>query len=65
MKNGLIKKWIQGRKNEKHGMSNSRKESLGKKAANLVKDEPVNCSSHSDEEENIGEIPDAKQQKLH
>lgn len=36
-----------------------------KKAANLVKDEPVNCSSHSDEEENIGEIPDAKQQKLH
>lgn len=34
-------------------------------SGNLVKYEPVNCSSHSDEEENIGEIPDGKQEKLH
>lgn len=32
--------------------------------ANLVKDEPVESSSHSDSEENIGQISSVEQQKL-
>lgn len=34
-------------------------------STNIVKDEPVNCSSHSDEEEDIGEISSHKQEKHH
>lgn len=41
------------------------KRKSGNYSTNLVKDEPVNCSTHSNKEENIGEIPDAKKQKLH
>lgn len=64
MRNGLIKKWSRGEEitawNGQFYREKSRKNST-----NLEKDEPVNRSSHSDKEENIGEIPDAKEQKLH
>lgn len=32
-------------------------------STNIVKDEPVNSSSHSDEEEDIGKISGGKQEK--
>lgn len=46
-------------------MSNPIKKEYGNNSTNLVKYEPVDCSSHSNEEENIGEISNAKQEKLH
>lgn len=32
---------------------------------NIVQDEPVNCSSHSDGEENIGEVATSEEDKHH
>lgn len=64
MKNGLIKNKIRGEVLEAWNVQIYKRKSENI-LNNLVKDEPVNCSSHSDKEKNIGEIPDAKQQELH
>lgn len=38
---------------------------LKNERTNIVQDEPVNCSSHSDSLENIGEVANSKQDKHH